>query len=114
MLTPNVAYPPPHPRRDDAVELIPFRAEQYTMANYKFAQSMEPENSELQKEVRRAMEALSRGEHTVPSTIAKELATNPFMRAHVPALQSRTGLGHGASTAQHLGAIRTKKNSFRG
>lgn len=85
---------------------------QYTAANYLFAQSVDPDNEDLRREVKRASEILGKGGHTVPSTIAKELATNPFMRAHEPSLQARTGLGAGASTADHLGRIRQMKNAF--
>lgn len=48
----------------------------------------------------------------MPSTIATELATNPFMRAHEPSIQARTGLGEGKSTAAYLGKIRQMKNAF--
>lgn len=85
---------------------------QYTASNYRFAQSIEPDNEALQQEVALASDRLRKGEHTVPSTIAKELATNPFMRAHEPAVQARTGLGEGATTAAYLGKIRQMKNAF--
>lgn len=85
---------------------------QYTAANYLFAQSVDPDNENLRREVKRASEILGKGGHTVPSTIAKELATNPFMRAHEPSLQACTGLGPQASTATHLGRIREMKNAF--
>lgn len=87
---------------------------QYTASNYRFALSIDPENEHLRRESNLATETLNNGQHTVPSTIAKELATNPFMRAHEPSLQSRTGLGPGGSTADHLGRIRAMKDSFRG
>lgn len=83
---------------------------QYTMSNYLFAQRMDPDNDALKREVAFASERLRNGEHTVPSTIAKELATNPFMRANEPAIQARTGLGEGASISAHLGRIRHMKN----
>lgn len=85
---------------------------QYTSSNYLFAQSLEPENEYLKREVAIASQRLRKGEHTVPSTIAKELATNPFMRAHEPSIQARTGLGDGATTAAVLGKIRKMKNAF--
>lgn len=85
---------------------------QYTAANYLFAQSVDPDNEALKIEVSLAAERLRKGEHTVPSTIAKELATNPFMRPHDPAIQARTGLGRQASNSVHLGRIRQMKNAF--
>jgi hydroxyacylglutathione hydrolase len=50
-------------------------AHEYTMSNGRFALTVEPENAAL---VSRMAE---RGEPTVPTTIALERATNPFMRA---------------------------------
>lgn len=85
---------------------------QYTVANYLFAHSIDPDNEDLRTEIALASERVHKGEHTVPSTIAKELVTNPFMRAHEPALQARTGLGEGTSTAGYLGRIRQMKNAF--
>jgi hydroxyacylglutathione hydrolase len=57
---------------------------EYTMANIGFAQKVEPGNRALAE--RRAREAAKyqRGEPTLPSTIAEELATNPFLRCTEP------------------------------
>jgi hydroxyacylglutathione hydrolase len=54
---------------------------EYTIANIRFAEAVEPGNRALAE--RRAREAAkrARGEPTLPSTIADELATNPFLRA---------------------------------
>ncbi|CAM9627226.1 unnamed protein product, partial [Laminaria digitata] len=93
-------------------ETLVYCGHEYTAANYRFAQSIDPDNEALQREVSLTTERLRNGEHTVPSTIAKELATNPFMRAHDPAIQARTGLGEQASKSAHLGRIRQMKNAF--
>lgn len=85
---------------------------QYTAANYLFALHIDPDNEALKREVTLASERLRKGEHTVPSTIAKELATNPFMRAHEPAIQARTGLKEGTPVSGHLGKIRLMKSAF--
>ena len=56
-------------------------AHEYTLANGRFALSVEPDNAALQARMA-AVEALrAGGEATVPTTIALERATNPFMRA---------------------------------
>lgn len=59
-------------------------AHEYTLANLGFAKWVEPENAALlnREEAERAKRA--RGEPTVPSTLALEMATNPFMRQQVP------------------------------
>jgi len=61
-------------------------AHEYTEANLGFAKWVEPDNVELicrEAEVRLAR---SRGEPTVPSVIALERATNPFVRVAEPAV----------------------------
>jgi hydroxyacylglutathione hydrolase len=57
---------------------------EYTLANIKFAEAVEPGNARLRE--RRAREEAKRaqGEPTLPSTIADELATNPFLRCDQP------------------------------
>jgi hydroxyacylglutathione hydrolase len=54
---------------------------EYTLANGLFALSVEPGNEALVRRVEAVRQARERGEITLPTTIALELATNPFMRA---------------------------------
>jgi hydroxyacylglutathione hydrolase len=75
-----------------------FCGHEYTQKNLQFALTLEPGNAPLVKKMA-AVEALRRaGKPTVPSTIADEKATNPFLRtgsaelaatvrARVPGLQ---------------------------
>jgi hydroxyacylglutathione hydrolase len=53
---------------------------EYTMANIRFAQAVEPSNRALDERKEREAAKQLRGEPTLPSTIADELATNPFLR----------------------------------
>jgi hydroxyacylglutathione hydrolase len=55
-------------------------AHEYTQDNLRFAWSVDPSNAELAARIRRVWSLRSRGEASVPSTIADELATNPFLR----------------------------------
>jgi len=74
-------------------------AHEYTLSNARFAITAEPDNEAIASrlvEVERAREA---GDATVPTTIAAELATNPFMRA---------------PSAEALAQIRRAKDNFRG
>ena len=76
-----------------------FCGHEYTQKNLQFALTLEPGNAPLVKKLA-AVEALRRaGKPTVPSTIAAEKATNPFLRtgsaelaatvrARVPGLQA--------------------------
>lgn len=56
-------------------------AHEYTLSNGKFALTVEPDNAALTARMAEIEAMRSRGEATVPTSIALEKATNPFMRA---------------------------------
>jgi hydroxyacylglutathione hydrolase len=56
-------------------------AHEYTLSNGRFALTVEPDNIDLIARVNEVTAMRERGEATVPTTIALERATNPFMRA---------------------------------
>lgn len=88
-------------------------AHEYTLGNIAFALTLEPDNLALQQ--RALHDQLLRHQHlpTLPSTIAIEKATNPFLRCHLASLQHKMGFPLGtASTLATFSAIRTLKNQF--
>ena len=56
-------------------------AHEYTLSNGRFALSVEPDNAALVERMAAVTAMRERGEPTVPTSIALERATNPFMRA---------------------------------
>ena len=56
-------------------------AHEYTLSNGRFALTVEPDNAALVERMAMVTEMRERGEPTVPTSIALERATNPFMRA---------------------------------
>ena len=62
-------------------ETAVYCAHEYTLSNGRFALTVEPENAELAARMARVEAARRAGEATVPTTIALERATNPFIRA---------------------------------
>jgi hydroxyacylglutathione hydrolase len=56
-------------------------AHEYTLSNARYAQVAEPDNAAIASRLREVEAMRERGEATVPTTIALERATNPFMRA---------------------------------
>jgi hydroxyacylglutathione hydrolase len=56
-------------------------AHEYTLSNGQFAIRTEPDNAAVAGRLAAVEEMRARGEATVPTTIALERATNPFMRA---------------------------------
>ena len=56
-------------------------AHEYTLSNARFAVTVEPDNADLAARLADVIASRERGAATVPTTIALERATNPFMRA---------------------------------
>jgi len=92
-------------------------AHEYTLANIRFALAVEPDNGDLQRRALEATALRARGEPTIPSTIALDLATNPFLRSDIPAIQAaaraRAGAAGAADRAATFATIRAWKNDFR-
>jgi hydroxyacylglutathione hydrolase len=84
---------------------------EYTLANARFALSVDPSNAILKEragEVARQREA---GKFTLPTTITIELATNPFLRADDPDIQAGLGMS-GADPVAVFTELRERKNRF--
>lgn len=61
-------------------------AHEYTLANLGFAEWVEPNSPALAERFAEARALRAAGEPTVPSTLAEELATNPFLRTAEPSV----------------------------
>ena len=81
----------------------------------RFARAVEPGNGALQAREQRCRAQRERGEPTVPSRLAEELATNPFLRCDEPAVRAaadRREAGASSSIEATFAAIRAWKNAF--
>lgn len=90
-------------------------AHEYTLANIRFAEAVEPGNAKLAQRKRRDGAKRERGEPTVPSTIAEERATNPFLRcaeSEVVAAAERHAGRRLAGPVEVFAEIREWKNRF--
>lgn len=89
---------------------------EYTLANLRFAQAIEPDNTELMHYVRHCQDLRARNLPTLPSTIAREQQINPFLRARVPAV-AQAARGHDAATPPDavgvFATLRQWKNEFK-
>jgi hydroxyacylglutathione hydrolase len=83
----------------------------YGQQNGRFALSIEPENADLEDRIERIKKADQDGDPIVPSTIAEEKATNPFLRATRPSVKRAVGLA-GADDASVFAEIRRRKDAF--
>jgi len=79
-------------------ETTVYCAHEYTASNARFALSVD-DNPLLATRAKEIFAARERGEPTVPTTIAREKATNPFLRA---------------GDAKTFGAVRAAKDVFKG
>jgi len=57
---------------------------EYTLANLRFAQAVEPGNHDIEARVVNERGKRERDMPTLPSTVGAERATNPFVRANLP------------------------------
>lgn len=62
-------------------ETLVYGAHEYTVANARFAQAIEPDNRDVADRALTVAADRAAGRPTLPTTIALERATNPFMRA---------------------------------
>lgn len=85
-------------------------AHEYTAANARFAETIESENSDLSSYIATVRDKRSRNEPTIPTTLARELAANPFLRADIPELQS--SMGHAGDPVATFAEIRRRKDNF--
>lgn len=84
---------------------------EYTTSNGKFAKTIDPDNPDLISRIRDVAAKRAAGTPTVPSTLAEELATNPFLRAHDPAIREILGMRE-AADADVFAEIRRRKDAF--
>jgi hydroxyacylglutathione hydrolase len=91
-------------------ETMVYCAHEYTASNARFALTVDP-GPALRARAEAVFDARRRGEPTVPTTIALEKATNPFLRA--PRLAA--GLGKpGVPDHEAFAAVRAAKDVFAG
>lgn len=73
-------------------ETTVYCAHEYTEANLRFALTVEPSNESLQRRATEIRSLRAKKLPTVPTTIALELETNPFLRAQSRALREHLGI----------------------
>jgi len=71
---------------------------EYTLVNARFAAHVEPDNSAIADRLAAVSALRDAGENTLPTTVAQELATNPFVRA---------------AGVEEFARLRRDKDSFR-
>ena len=82
---------------------------EYTLSNGRFALKVDPDNEALRERVAQVEKMRANGEATLPTTIALEHATNPFLRADDASVQKTLGMA-GAAPADVFAQLRERKN----
>ena len=86
---------------------------EYTQSNWRFATTVDPTNPALAARGEMIASLRADGKPTVPTNVAIERATNPYLRAATAELRSSMGLPNG-TPAEVFAAIRTAKDNFKG
>lgn len=84
---------------------------EYTLSNGKFAVTVDPNNAALHQHIKKAQKQRENGQPTVPTTLAEELAANPFLRTTDPTIKANLHMPE-ASPIEIFAELRHRKNNF--
>lgn len=84
---------------------------EYTQSNARFALTIEPDNTDLAARAAEIDRLRDKGEPTIPVLLGLEKATNPFLRADLPAVKAQMQMLDQSDT-EVFAAIRQRKDSF--
>jgi hydroxyacylglutathione hydrolase len=83
---------------------------EYTMSNAQFALTIEPGNQKLQARVKEVERLRAANKPTLPTRLAVELDTNPFIRTDSPEIRKNLGL-EDAANWEVFAEVRERKNN---
>jgi hydroxyacylglutathione hydrolase len=84
---------------------------EYTQSNGRFALTLEPGNADLKARMDEVSATRAKGAATVPSTMALEKKTNPFLRPDSAEIRKSLGMESAGDVAV-FGEIRARKDKF--
>lgn len=84
---------------------------EYTAANLRFAQSLEPGHAPLMLRIAQVSALRTEGRPSVAVPLSEELATNPFLRAGTIAMKTALGM-QDATETEVFAALRARKDRF--
>ncbi len=92
-------------------ETVIYFGHEYTAANADFALSVDPDNDALLRRVAAVRDLRSAGQPTIPTMLALEKITNPFLRASDPSIRAHLGMAD-ADDVDVFTEIRLRKDNF--
>ena len=91
-------------------ETLVYCGHEYTQANANFSLTIDPENPDLVARAREIEAMRADGKPTLPTTIGKELLTNPFVRPGDPLIRANLNM-EDASDGEVFAEIRKRKDN---
>ncbi|UHH27647.1 hydroxyacylglutathione hydrolase [Pseudomonas veronii] len=88
---------------------------EYTQSNLRFAQAVEPDNADIAERVENVNRLRARGEITLPSNLALEKRTNPFLRTAETSVKQKVDERNGRdnrSGDEVFASLRAWKDKF--
>ena len=73
-------------------DTVIYTGHEYTARNLRFARAALPDNREIELRAELVAQRRERGLYCASSTISEEMATNPFLRVHLPEVRRAVGL----------------------
>ncbi|MEO0497475.1 MAG: hydroxyacylglutathione hydrolase [Pseudomonadota bacterium] len=92
-------------------ETVVYAGHEYTLANAKFAMTIEPGNQALVERIEQIEKLRADDLPTLPTTIATELATNPFLRPHSAEIRQRLDMADATDEEVFTEVRRLKDNA---
>ena len=95
-------------------ETLIYCAHEYTANNLAFGLLIEPDNPHLLRRIQMVARLRQQGLPTLPCTLSEELATNVFLRTHLPGIKSsaeRIAMAMCKNEIQVFASLREKKNN---
>ncbi|MAT51255.1 MAG: hydroxyacylglutathione hydrolase [Porticoccaceae bacterium] len=95
-------------------DTLVYCAHEYTAANLRFAQAVEPDNEALKTRIDHVSSLRQAKRPTVPSRLKEELNTNPFLRCRTPTVRiaAKTRGAKGEEPTAVFATIRQWKDNF--
>ena len=92
-------------------DIMIYSGHEYTKSNIEFAITVDPQNEKLKARRTKELEQLQKGLPTVPSTLRKELDTNPFLRESEMSIVDHLDIGN-LDPISRFAKIRALKDNF--
>lgn len=94
-------------------DTLVFAAHEYTLANLRFAKAADPQNATIDRFLDECQRTRDQGKPTLPSSIARELQINPFLRTDDPGVRrAAAAQGDTDSDLATFATLRAWKDRF--